>query len=251
MKGLGRHVSTLAIVAVMATAVLGAAYTLWYEKLTLNSEITTGTLDVSWSVFNCLENEDAGEITGSNFDDGFVWVAKEVGSFVRSPLPLPQDELILTISGAYPGYAVDCKLDYKNLGTVPVHVEREFLDFDLDNDGEFDDLHIECTAVGIQQDCRNLDPLANPWESTTNPSPVYTRWVNGLGCQLHQNDRGSGDLFIGIRQPAAENATYRVRFTVQFNQWNESGWNNCAAPKTNPAQPVTVPDDAPRQNDDY
>jgi len=180
MNGLGRKVSFLAVAAVMATALLGASYTLWYENLTLNAAVSTGDLDVTWTVMNCLENEDAGEVTGSNFDDGFVWAAKEVGSFTRSPLPLPQDELSLTISGAYPGYAVDCKLDFKNVGTVPVHVEREFIDIDTNNDGQYE-LHYECTAFGGQPDCRNLDPLADPWTSTANPSPLYVRWVNGWG----------------------------------------------------------------------
>ena len=200
---------------------------------------------------NCTENEDADEITGSNFDDGFVWVAKEVGSFDRSPLPLPQDELSLTISGAYPGYAVDCKLDFKNVGTVPVHVEREFIDIDVNNDGQYE-LRYECTANGGQPDCRNLDPIANPWTSTTNSSPVYVRWVNGLGCQLHANERSSGDFFIGVRQPAAENTTYRVKFSVQVNQWNESGWNGCAIPKLdsqgNPLPVVTPPPGSGREN---
>ncbi|MFN8507462.1 MAG: hypothetical protein U0547_07840 [Dehalococcoidia bacterium] len=238
MKGLGRKTSLLLVLAVIATALTGAAYSLWYEDVAVNAQVATGNLDVTWKLQYCRENEDANK-TGQNFDEGFVWQSKQVGNFTESSYPA--DSLVLNVTGAYPGYAVDCKLDFVNLGNVPVHVEREYLDFDLDNDGDFDDLHIECTAGPSLPQCRNLDPVANPWTNTANTSPIFTRWTNGLGCQLHQNEPSSGDLFIGIRQPAAENTTYRVRFTVQFNQWNESGWTNCSAPKNVPVTPVTHP----------
>ena len=240
MKGLGRKTSLLLVLAVIATALTGAAYSLWYEDVAVNAQVATGNLDVTFSRFQCDESEDA-DREGEYFDDGYYYVAKEVGSFTSTNTP--SDSLTLTITNGYPGYAVDCKVDVQNIGNVPVHVEREFFDFDLDNDGDFDDLHIECTASGgfQQPDCRNLNPVTFPWTSTANTAPIYTRWVNGLGCQLHTGDRNAGDLFIGIRQPAAENTTYRVRMTFQFNQWNESGWSGCYTPKNEPVTPVAHP----------
>jgi len=240
MKGLGRKTSLLLVLAVIATALTGAAYSLWYEDVAVNAQVATGNLDVTFSRFQCLENEDI-DFAGQNFDDGYLYGAKEVGSFTASPNPA--DNLTLTITNAYPGYAVDCKIDVQNIGNVPIHIEREYFDFDLDNDGQFDDLHIECVANdGFQQpDCYNVNFVTDPWTSTANSAPIYVRWVNGLGCQLHTGVRNAGDLFIGVRQPAAENTTYRVRMTIQANQWNESGYSGCYTPKQTPVAPVTHP----------
>ena len=37
------------MLAVVALGLVGAAYTLWYEELELNANISTGTLDADWS----------------------------------------------------------------------------------------------------------------------------------------------------------------------------------------------------------
>jgi hypothetical protein len=49
MRKAFRHTGVLMMVGVVALGLLGAAYTLWYEQLTLNTTISTGTLDADWS----------------------------------------------------------------------------------------------------------------------------------------------------------------------------------------------------------
>jgi len=49
MRKAFRHTGVLMMVAVVALGLLGAAYTLWYEKLTLETNISTGTLNADWS----------------------------------------------------------------------------------------------------------------------------------------------------------------------------------------------------------
>jgi hypothetical protein len=49
MRKAFRHSGVLMMLAVVALGLLGAAYTLWYEKLTLSAEITTGELNADWS----------------------------------------------------------------------------------------------------------------------------------------------------------------------------------------------------------
>lgn len=252
MRGIGRRASFLCVMAVMATALMGAAYTLWYEKLTLEANITTGVLDVTWDTFSCGDNEDPLK-NGLQFGvsaDNWLFTNKNVGSFVSSPYP--SDELTLDVTNAYPGYAVDCKLEFLNKGTVPVHIERIFMELDLDNDLDFDDGLIDCILQNGQPSCRNLDPLVDPWPSTVNPAPLYIRWRDGpafgQGCQVHSGESLTADFFIGVRQPALENQTYRVRLTLQANQWNESGWNDCGDPKGTPIVPVDPPLGSPREN---
>jgi hypothetical protein len=49
MKNTFRHTGVLFMAAVVGLAVIGAGYALWFQVLTLNASVTTGTLDVEWS----------------------------------------------------------------------------------------------------------------------------------------------------------------------------------------------------------
>ncbi len=49
MRKAFRHTGVLMMLAVVALGLVGAAYTLWYEKLTLVSNVTTGHLDANLS----------------------------------------------------------------------------------------------------------------------------------------------------------------------------------------------------------
>ena len=49
MRKAFRHTGVLMMLAVVALGLVGAAYTLWYQKLTLTTNISTGSLSAAWS----------------------------------------------------------------------------------------------------------------------------------------------------------------------------------------------------------
>jgi hypothetical protein len=72
MRKAFRHSGVLMMVAVVALGLLGAAYTLWYEDLQLNTTVTTGTFDADVSIhpWDSEANEFGAEQTAEDDYDG-------------------------------------------------------------------------------------------------------------------------------------------------------------------------------------
>ena len=49
MRKAFKHTGALMMAAVIGLSIIGAAYALWFEDLTLDATVTTGTFDVDWS----------------------------------------------------------------------------------------------------------------------------------------------------------------------------------------------------------
>ena len=229
-----RPATAFALALVLALGAVGGSYALWFQVLTFNGTVNTAELKTEWFTEACNENE-----APTAFNNPFFPVLpKQVGSVVQSGASPGSDTISLTLTNAYPGYAVDCKLEYRVLGTIPVHVERERFELDLDGDGTYETSY-DCTTDGIGQQPTCRDTTEEDWHVNSGP-PLYVEWINGLGCQLHPGDRDNGDLLIGVRQTAKENTTYHVRLTIEFNQYNESGYQDCNMPRPS-ATPYYAP----------
>ena len=102
MRPLGQKASFLALAAVVATAVMGAAHAMWFEDLSFNTTVTTGTLDAR---IGCVPGDSGGpavEIDASN-----------------------PPALVLTVSDAQPNTSFSCLLSIENSGTVAWHLESQ------------------------------------------------------------------------------------------------------------------------------
>ncbi len=240
MKGLGRKASLLALMAVIATALLGSAYSLWYEDLTVTTNISTTSLDASIACLRPADNELADWPAPAA---GPIFAAYPVGSPLKdvanaSIVSQPDLHRIeLLIGNAYPGYAWDCELHVFNKAPLPWHLE---------------DIRIsvqQCDADG--EHCVPLVPPPATWITTcqfgvcswgdlgVNPptypaglsswSPLFVGVTNWEGCQLHQeNFFGlSGSFFVGVNQSAQQNVRYKLVVDYQVNQWNESSYSGC------------------------
>jgi hypothetical protein len=222
-----RTLTWLALGLVGAATTMAVAYALWFQVLTLDANIDTGELLVRWSGTNCDDNEPP-----TPFDvEGFPQQTKDVGSFefVRT------DPLItITVTNAYPGYAIDCELEWRNIGEVPVHLERWLITVDDPATPENPDFLVEC----LSEPCESFAGGPALYDLVPD-DPIYAR-VNdpNLGCQLHTGQGDDTSFIFGVRQPARELTTYTLRLYAQFNQWNESGWNGCDTPKATPVVPV-------------
>ena len=232
MRGLGRKLSFLAAVAVMATALAGAAHTLWYERLTLGANITTGTLDGSILCATNLDNENPSWPAPGTPIDPFEQYPKanplkDVATALVTRQGSTLHEWVLQVGNTYPGYMFDCEIHVANTGTVPWHVELVQIKVTLpDGTTVFGSCgRMKCTYG-------DRDPY------TQGLSELYVEVANFEGCQVHANDDKNASLFIGINQAAKEASQYKVELAYQVNQWNESNWFDCG--RDNPDRPGPV-----------
>lgn len=161
MRKAMRHTGVLMMLAVLALGLVGAAYTLWFEKLTVTATVETGILDVDLSCVNpempyTYDNNDLDEgaecaalagqagttIIGKQLSNGFFdfkpaayWnkppldcraVLSDTGSQPNGENPANWNKLDLKVSGAYPFAGCQFYFDIHNDGSVPVHLEYRF-----------------------------------------------------------------------------------------------------------------------------
>ncbi|OAI40848.1 hypothetical protein AYO38_05035 [bacterium SCGC AG-212-C10] len=227
--------SVLCLIAVAAVALIGVAQTLWFEDMKLNAEVATGNLDAKIVCgTNAIDNDG---IDVNNDGIGDLAIAdiegypnpiplKDVGTSSGTQATPPAGgnphAYVITVTNAYPGYAVDCELELRNQGTVPWHVESTALvvkkdgvpivTYSLDCDGT------NCTWGDI-----------SPTLAGSGHSDVYFELVEDpSGCQVHT--KWATSLILGINQNASEDAIYTFELAFQVNQWNESAWISCNNP---------------------
>lgn len=246
MKGLGRRVSTLAILAVMATATLGAVYTLWFENLTLKTAVATGTLNAAVTCGTGVADNDGIDI--NNDEIGDLAIAdilgypnpiplKDVGMAAGETNPnLDPHSYVITVTNAYPGYAVDCELELRNIGTVPWHIETVSLK--VYKNGDLLPGNLVCTGTPIIVGNCTWGTIS-PTQTGPDHSEMYFALTEDpRGCQIHNPLAWATSLIIGTNQEAEEGVTYTFVLEFQVNQWNESDWISCHV--DNPAFPGPV-----------
>ena len=251
MKGLGRKASFLALVAVLATAVFGSAYSLWFQDLSTTQNISTASLDAHLTCAQPSDNQNSQWPTpgyGQPFASyPIASILKDVASVSLAPEPAPYHEVTLNVTNAYPGYAFDCEVHISNPTNLPWHLEDEKF------------VVLQCDQVG--NNCTPLQPPPPSWTTTCttysckwgdrgiNPptyplglatwSPVYAQATNWEGCQVHlEDDFVAGSIFVGVNQSAKQNSQYKIVFEYQVNQWNESSWNGCGNLKPGASGPT-------------
>ena len=235
MQGLIKRLSFLAIVMVVAIGTLGAAYTLWYEDLELHADVSTGTLTGEIVCATNLDNENPSWPAPPSSIDPFEQYPKaEPLKDVATDLITHQgdtlQEWVLEVGNTYPGYMFDCELHIANTGTVPWHVEIVTLEVMLPN-GDL----VLGSCEGSKCTLGDKDPI------TPGLSPIYVEIANFEGCQVHAEEDVNASLFVGVNQSAEEGSLYKVWLTYRVNQWNESTWNDCRDPRTDPIRPVLPP----------
>ncbi len=228
-----KKMKILALVMVMAFAAIGGAYALWFDTLTINETVTTGTVDVQWvqlcgSDFggNYTKPSDAdphGSPRGvygeslDTMDPGNPNESKNIGSKDRAVKNATgseglgeqdnddRDVLEITLTNAYPGYQEYVKTSIKNFGTVPVKFELSLED-----------------SKGIVRDA-----LTNPdgwlivefyWyeQQYGQDVPIVLE-----GRQLDPGHEITIRIVQRVRQIAPESMTATFTYTIKAVQWNE------------------------------
>lgn len=238
MKNTFRHTGVLFMAAVIGLAVVGIGYALWFQVLTLNGIVSTGSLDVVWSDHGTLETYSTtlGDTWVDETDQEFL----AIKATQTCDQELTDNNHVMTIrdGGLYPYAGCIHDIDIHNIGSVPVHIDLS--EFDLSGltcntegcDPE-EDLNVEfdldtCVFEG------NLDPPGN-FVGDTDVVQLHTS--NELRCQIR----------ITANQSANENTTYEGGIQLLACQWNED--INCSFANTggreNNETPVPTPTPEP------
>jgi hypothetical protein len=183
----------------MALGSLGAGFGLWSKTLTLDGTVKTGRVDGQWLFGGCFEFNSWPDFPTSGSDYGEA-EGKEVGSWSVFPDPSDDHDLLFTIVNAYPSYAADCEVHFRNNGTIPVYI-RGF----------------NIVPGSNLTDCELTD--GNPIKLECDELIVW--YFDGLGYQMDPGTAKVGSLVVHVEQLAEPLATYEFGVQVCMAQWNE------------------------------
>jgi len=167
----------LALIAI----VMGTALAMWFEKLTVDVTVETGSVDISVQA----ECNEAPEAEGKN-----------VGSCEAE---VDGNSVTVTISNAYPGYSADVTITVSNVGSIPVDLL-----------GGVPSVPSEYTIPCNQQGAGPLYVTLSGPEDDTQIDPPG--WEDTSDTYI---------LHIEVCQAAEENQQYGFTLTFNFAQWNE------------------------------
>jgi len=184
MYALGK-IFAIAIVSILLIG-FGAALAMWSETLKLNAYVNTGEVKVKWSDWSCSDTGADPQAPGFNNTEGKD-VAKCNVTVEREDLEGNPIKLNVTITKAYPGYAVNVTLVVDNIGTIPVKL------------------------------------LSSSWSnlSTIDEEALDITLYEPTDTQMHEGENTTYILEIIVAQEANETATYSFDLELTFAQWNE------------------------------
>jgi len=193
------------LVATLALAGAGVAYSHWQQNLYIGSSVDTGTVTVGFSKLSCTEGHydehgiyHIGEIGG-----------KDVGKVTANYTDLITDPItgksgykgiIVNITNAYPCYVVNLTVFVHNLGTVPVKV----------------------TGINITDPTGELiwDPGMSALKDATTGKPIIKVTITNLvGEQIDPCEENAVDFEFHFKQDAEQEKTYRFLITIEAVQW--------------------------------
>ncbi len=174
----------LMLIAVLAMGMVGGALALWWESLTVDVTVHTGTLDASLSVESFGDNET--DIAAGMGEDN-----PEVKNVSNIYCDLSEDgnSITITIENAYPGITYYCNINLENTGTIPFKV------YSVSLTGNITD--VMTSDSGLVGD------------------GIYE------GLQLHPGDTAYDTIKITLTNDAEEGHTYTGVLEIVVEQWNE------------------------------
>lgn len=252
-----RHVGVLMIMGIAALGLIAAAYTLWYEDLSVTANVTTAQFDVDWS---CQTGFTSGAGTGATANQNCGSATKETVAILTSPATTSNPSLTwasFTDEGgsvAASKYIQDCSaaigdaasaangntgedntltLTMNNL--YPFAGCKFALDIDVP-DGSYVPAHFTLTAESNNSAgtvkvlaketgaCTQIAGILNS-ASTSTATPITTDGSAPL--QLHANEHLYCTFLVYLQElnnsnaTVAEGATFQITATIKAHQFNE------------------------------
>ena len=198
-----KKIALLSLALILALGTLGIGYALWSENLYIEGLAQTGELD--WEFAEpvpggwgppVLHDSDQGI---DPLLPGYNLTAKDVAwkewDFIDSDGDGDADTLEIEVFNAYPGYFNNMSFHVHNNGTIPLHFEYVLL---------------------------NGQPMPIGQDVYLENGALWLWWGDAPGDQIHPCTGKEISFFLGILQPAEQNATYTFTITLGAVQYNES-----------------------------
>lgn len=179
-----RSIYAVAILAVLFAAT-AAAYSMWSQTLSINANIETGKVSVSFGDYMCTDTG-ADPQMNKAFDNSN---GEDVGTCQISVAATDSEnnvvKLNFDISNAYPGYLACIKFNVVNTGTIPVKLYSYKLE-------------------GVNETALNVT-FTPPEQTQINPGEASDTYT----------------LCVGIYPSADEDRSYSFTLELTFAQWNQ------------------------------
>jgi hypothetical protein len=240
-------VGVLVIGLLVVLAAIGIVAGLWSKNLVINGTVETGDLRVDWEDPSCQDrhpwNDPDG--SGSSIDDG-EYLGKDVGWTTAEVNPDDHQILDLTVHNGYPSYFVDCQLEWRNTGSIPVN----FAGFAFVAGGGLTGCDESVISGQLVLDCDQLTAVMANTIPQTDPGVLRTRSFKlHIEQPAEQSDCSAtgdsipgvlpwqiGGFAGGVDNHANNNAgltctstqTYSFHLKLCVAQWNEAAnLNQC------------------------
>ncbi len=233
-----RHSGVLMVVATVALGLLGAAYTLWFENLSLTATVSTGTFNVDWSIEQqplAVVSTDLGE-TYRPFSAAEALKVTQCTASIATNNTTGQandaaDNNVLNVTAAnlYPYAGCEFWIDIHSMGSVPAHVAMTA----LTGLGPDYALYPGCYPAETCEASRAFTiTVLNAAGDPARPSCerlAYGLGIDGsftpanLGTQLHSGEKLVCGLRFALKQvPNVEGMSFSWRMDLKAHQWNET-----------------------------
>jgi len=208
----------LCLALVLALGTLGVGYAMWTDEVTIRGTVTTNTVTLGFTEFDCTEKYEElpwgsgvfhnGEYEGK--DVATVTCDYDASSYVKDQATGLEGYRVgtVTIENGYPCHWTFITFVVKNLGTTPVIIQ-EWQPVDPTGTLKWN--------AGLMSLCKY-----NPKTSEYDIPILKFKTVNLVGSQLHQGDEDKAEIDVHIEQPASMNAQYKFDIVITGVQWNES-----------------------------
>lgn len=205
MKGKLGKFGTVFLALALALSLTGAGFAAWTDNLTIEGTVTTGELE--WELMGPVTQADLGNDQNCFFDlyDG-TWVPmdKDVGS--TTVVITDPHNMTVTLNNTYPYYGNHIAFKVHGLGNIPLKIWK----VNFWSDGV-----LEQTLYANDYVYLDLD------DDGKNDLELW--WGDGWGAQLHDCDKYDISFELLVLQPAPQNQTDNLTFTIELVgiQWNE------------------------------
>jgi hypothetical protein len=222
--------SVIFLASIIAVAMSGATYALWYEELNIYTDVYTGEVDwefwhTNWYIkpgvpeFPWFVHGDIGPDPPLETKD----VASNWAEFFDTDDDGDFDTMHLVLENVYPYYTDHFVYQVHCNGNIPIHVwrvqftdmENNIINFVLPNGTVLDAMY------KIQHELAYID-ITGPDGVPDGEFDIFIAWGDNFGTQLHYCDYLDMSFSITILQPCPQNA--HIEFLIklsacQYNEW--------------------------------
>ncbi|MCK4580919.1 MAG: hypothetical protein KAU10_06170 [Dehalococcoidia bacterium] len=202
-----KRIGLLCLAMVLALGTLGVGYALWWDEVTIEGTVDTGTvrIGIPHAYVSRLE-QDKNVATVELGWEGPILEKEFPGLGVRTAY----EKLVVTIDNAFPCLLVDIAFYVGSVGSIPLHITGIQIS---DPSGQL---------IFVQTSWPGATPLEGYFYHVDDPDQlpiIEVTIINLVGTQMHWCGVDKADLILHFEQPAKQNHEYTFEVKVIAEQW--------------------------------